>query len=264
MLSGLLTRLRAPSLELEAEALTSLDITLPVYNERHVLEGSVRALHAFLSDNMTAYDWRILIADNGSTDGTLDVGQKLASEMSEVEVMRIPEAGRGRALSRAWLASGADVLSYMDIDLSTDLTAFPRLVEAVAQRGYDVAAGSRLSSGSDTTRSLKREVLSRGFVALINLPFRTHLQDTQCGFKAIGRECAQRLLPFVQDTGWFWDTELLLLAEKGGWRIDFVPVHWMEDTDSRVRIVQTVWRDLKGLWRMGRFDFSKVRKTAQA
>ncbi len=241
-----------------------LDVTLPVYNERHVLESSVRALYAFLSDNMTAYEWRILIADNGSTDGTFGVAQKLAEELNGVEVMRIPEAGRGRALSRAWLASEADVLSYMDIDLSTDLSAFPRLVEAVALRGYDVAAGSRLSRSSDTTRSLKREVLSRGFVAMINLPFRTHLQDTQCGFKAIGRECARRLLPFVQDTGWFWDTELLLLAEKGGWRVEFVPVHWVEDTDSRVRIVQTVWRDLQGLRRMWRFDFSKARKTSQA
>ncbi len=129
--------------------------------------------------------------------------------------MHIPEAGRGRALTRAWLASDADVLTYMDIDLSTDLAAFPKLVSAVAEGGYEVAAGSRLSAESETTRSLKREVLSRGFVFIINTIMGTKLRDTQCGFKAIRRECAQKLLPLVQDTGWFWDTELLLTRREG-------------------------------------------------
>jgi hypothetical protein len=123
-----------------------------------------------------------------------------------------------------------------------------------------VAAGTRLGRGTKTTRSLKREVLSRGFVLLINGLFRTHLQDTQCGFKAIGRDAARCLLPLTRDTGWFWDTELLLLAAKGGWRVSFLPVRWVEDTDSRVKVVSTVWRDLKGLARMKRFDWSKARR----
>ena len=241
--------------------MAKVDVVLPVYNEEQVLERSVRTLHLYLTDNL-AHEWRILIADNGSRDRTQEIGQKLASELTNVELMHIPEAGRGRALSRAWLASDADVLTYMDIDLSTDLGAFPRLVSAVAEQGYDVAAGSRLSSESETTRSLKREVLSRGFVLIINTLMGTKLRDTQCGFKAIRRECAQKLLPFVQDTGWFWDTELLLLAAKGGWRVTFVPVRWLEDTDTRVKITPTVWKDLKGLSRMRRFDWSKARKTA--
>jgi glycosyltransferase involved in cell wall biosynthesis len=241
--------------------MAKVDVVLPVYNEEQVLERSVRTLHLYLTDNL-AHEWRILIADNGSRDRTQEIGQKLASELTNVELMHIPEAGRGRALSRAWLASDADVLTYMDIDLSTDLGAFPRLVSAVAEQGYDVAAGSRLSSESETTRSLKREVLSRGFVLIINTLMGTKLRDTQCGFKAIRRECAQKLLPFVQDTGWFWDTELLLLAAKGGWRVTFVPVRWLEDTDTRVKITPTVWKDLKGLFRMRRFDWSKARKTA--
>ena len=239
--------------------MSSIDVTLPVYNEAHVLERSVRALHAFLTDHL-AHEWRILIADNGSTDGTLDVAKRLEAELPDVAVMRIPEAGRGRALTRAWLASEADVLAYMDIDLSTDLDAFPRLVSLVADQGYDLAAGSRLGRASETTRSLKREVLSRGYVFLIALMFRARLSDTQCGFKAIRRECAQQLLPMVQDTGWFWDTELLLMARKGGWRIAFVPVRWVEDQDSRVKVFQTVWRDVKGLLRMLRFDWSRARK----
>jgi glycosyltransferase involved in cell wall biosynthesis len=239
--------------------MTTVDVVLPVYNEEHVLERSVRTLHLFLSDNL-AHEWRILIADNGSKDGTQAIGERLAGELTNVELMHIPEAGRGRALTRAWLASEADVLTYMDIDLSTDLGAFPKLVSAVAERGFDVAAGSRLSGESETTRSLKREVLSRGFVFIINTLMGTKLRDTQCGFKAIRRECAQKLLPLVQDTGWFWDTELLLLAAKSGWKVTFVPVRWLEDTDSRVKIASTVWKDLKGLFRMRRFDWSKGRK----
>lgn len=239
--------------------MTTLEVALPVYNEAHVLERSVRSLHAFLTDHMP-YEWRILISDNGSTDGTLDVARRLESELDEVRIMHIPEAGRGRALTRAWLASDADVLAYMDIDLSTDLETFPSLVRAIAEQGFDVAAGSRLDGDSETTRSLKREVLSRGFVLLINLLFQSRLSDTQCGFKAISRAAAQKLLPLVEDNGWFWDTELLLLAKKGGWKVDFVPVRWVEDTDTRVKIVQTVSKDLKGLLRMRRFDWSRARK----
>lgn len=239
--------------------MATVEVVLPVLNEEKVLERSVRALHAFLDDNL-AHDWRIVIADNGSTDATFDVGTRLSHELSNLECRHIPEAGRGRALSLAWLASDADVLSYMDIDLSTDLGAFPKLVSLVAEQGYDVAAGSRLGAGSETTRSLKRDVLSRGYVFLIDVLFRARLRDTQCGFKAIRRECAHKLLPFVKDTGWFWDTELLLLAAKGGWRVTFLPVRWVEDTDSRVKVFSTVWRDVKGLVRMKRFPWSQVSK----
>jgi glycosyltransferase involved in cell wall biosynthesis len=236
-----------------------VDVTLPVYNEEHVLERSVRTLHLFLTDNL-AHEWRIVVADNGSHDRTFEIAQRLAAELDNLTAVHIPEAGRGRALSLAWLQSDADVLSYMDIDLSTDLSSFPRLVSLIADQGYDVSAGTRLGAGTETTRSLKREVLSRGFALLINLLFGTRLRDTQCGFKAIRRECAQKLLPFVQDTGWFWDTEILLLAAKGGWRVGFVPVRWVEDPDSRVKVASTVWRDLKGLARMRGFDWSKARK----
>jgi glycosyltransferase involved in cell wall biosynthesis len=238
-----------------------VDVVLPVYNEEHVLERSVRTLHIFLGDNL-AHEWRILIADNGSKDRTQEIGERLAAELANVELLHIPEAGRGRALTRAWLASDADVLTYMDIDLSTDMGSFPKLVNAIAHEGYDIAAGSRLSGESETTRSLKREVLSRGFVFIINTLMGTKLRDTQCGFKAISRDCARKLLPLVQDTGWFWDTELLLLAAKGGWRVTFVPVRWLEDTDSRVKIASTVSKDLKGLLRMRRFDWSKAQKAS--
>lgn len=238
----------------------SIDVVLPVFNEERVLESSVRTLHDFMSTIPVADSWRITIADNGSRDATEAIARRLAEELPNVFVRHISEPGRGRALSQAWLASDADVLAYMDIDLSTDLAALPLIVNAIAVDGCDIVAGSRLGRGSDTRRSLKREVLSRGFVAMINLPFGTHLRDTQCGFKVISRDCARSLLPLVQDTGWFWDTELLLLAAKGGWNVAFVPVRWVEDPDSRVKIVSTVTKDVKGLLRMRGFDWSRVSK----
>lgn len=241
--------------------MATVEIVLPVYNEERVLEASVRTLHAFLTEHL-AHDWRITIADNGSKDATLGVATLLAAELPNVTEIHIPEPGRGRTLTQAWLASDADVLAYMDIDLSTGLESFPTLVEGIVQGRCDIAAGTRLGADAQTTRSLKREVLSRGFVFLINTLFATNLRDTQCGFKAISRSCAQRILPLTKDSGWFWDTELLLLAEKGGWRVAFVPVRWVEDRDSRVRIVRTVWRDLTGLARMRRFDWRLARKSS--
>ncbi len=236
-----------------------IDIVLPVFNEEHVLERSVRALHAYLNDNIR-HEWRIVIADNGSKDRTAQIAKTLEQTLPNVLAMHIPEAGRGRALTRAWLASDADVLAYMDIDLSTDLDAFPKLVSAIADQGFDIVAGTRLGLGAETTRSLKREVLSRGFVLMTNLLFQTRLRDTQCGFKAISRQAAQKLLPMVKDTGWFWDTELLLMGAKSGWRVTFIPVRWIEDTDSRVKVVSTVWKDIRGLLRMRAFDWSRARK----
>lgn len=236
-----------------------IDIVLPVFNEEHVLERSVRALHAYLTDNIR-HEWRIVIADNGSKDRTAQIAKTLEQTLPNVLAMHIPEAGRGRALTRAWLASDADVLAYMDIDLSTDLDAFPKLVSAIADQGFDIVAGTRLGLGAETTRSLKREVLSRGFVLMTNLLFQTRLRDTQCGFKAISRQAAQKLLPMVKDTGWFWDTELLLMGAKSGWRVTFIPVRWIEDTDSRVKVVSTVWKDIRGLLRMRAFDWSRARK----
>jgi glycosyltransferase involved in cell wall biosynthesis len=240
--------------------MSNVEVVLPVLNEEKVLEASVRTLYTYLRRE-PEHQWRITIADNGSTDGTLVIARRLAAEIPAVEVFHVEEAGRGRALSQAWLASEADIVSYMDIDLSSGLEAFPWLIDAIDAGLADVTAGTRLGKGAQTTRSLKREALSRGFVFLINATFGTRLRDTQCGFKAMSRTAARKLLPFVEDTGWFWDTELLLLAAKGGWDVQFVPVRWIEDTDTRVKIAKTVWRNLKGLFRMRRFDWHRAQKT---
>ena len=227
-----------------------LDIVLPVYNEAHVLAGSVEQLGAYLRETAFPYDWRIVVADNASTDGTLAVAEELAAKYDDVAVVHLPQKGRGRALKKAWLESDADAMSYMDIDLSTDLAGLLPLAKAVLEDGYDVATGSRMTRGSQITRSLRREVTSRGLITLIKLLFLSRLSDTQCGFKAIARAAAQELLPRVENDEWFFDTELLLLAEKGGYRVRDVPIRWVEDMDSRVNVFKTVLEDLRGLLRM--------------
>jgi len=227
----------------------SVDLVIPVYNEEHVLARSVATVRRFLAENLTL-PWRIVVADNASTDGTLALAQQLAGQYPDVAVLHIPQKGRGRALRAAWLGSPADIVSYMDVDLSTDLSHYPPLIAAIAEEGYHVAIGSRLARGAQIKRSLRREVLSRGYNMLIKLLFRTPFTDAQCGFKAISRRAAQELIPLVQDEEWFFDTELLILAVKRGYRIKEVPVRWREDPDSRVHVARTVLQDLRGLWRM--------------
>ena len=227
-----------------------LDIVIPVYNEAHVLAGTVERLRSYLQETAFPYSWRIVIADNGSTDETLAVAQELAARFDQVAALHLPQKGRGRALRRAWLDSDADAMSYLDVDLSTDPAALLPLARAVLEEGYDVASGSRMMRGSQITRSLRREITSRGFILLIKLLFLSKLSDTQCGFKAISHQAAHELVPRIENEEWFFDTELLLLAEKGRYRIKEVPVRWLEDPDSRVEIGRTVVEDLRGLLRM--------------
>ncbi len=224
------------------------DIVIPVYNEEIQLRDSILKLRNFLKDNLKI-PWRIVIADNGSTDGTLKLAQELGKEFPDVKAVHIEQKGRGRALRRIWLESQSDIVSYMDVDLSTDLSAFPPLIEAITA-GSDVAIGSRLSSGARVKRSLKREIASRVYNIIIKIIHQTRFSDAQCGFKAISRKAAGELLPLVKDNEWFFDTELLILAEKRGYRIKEIPVKWVEDPDSTVKIMNTAYKDIKGLIRL--------------
>ena len=227
-----------------------LDIVIPVYNEAHVLVGSIERLRSYLAETNFPYSRRIVVADNASTDRTLAVAQELAERFDDVAALHLPQKGRGRALRKAWLESDADAVSYMDVDLSTDVAALVPLARAVLEDGYDVASGSRMTRGSQIERSLRRELTSRGFIFLIKLVFLSKLSDTQCGFKALSRQAVQELIPRIENEEWFFDTELMLLAEKGGYRIKEVPVRWQEDMDSRVNVAKTVAEDLRGLLRM--------------
>src|SRR5579859_8124936 len=228
-----------------------LDVVVPVYNEQADLEPCVRRLDGYLAATFP-YPYRITVADNASTDSTLAVARTLAAELPGVRVLHLTEKGRGRALRAAWSESDADVLAYMDVDLSTDLAALLPLVAPLITGHSDVAICTRLSRGSRVIRGAKREVLSRGYNLLLRGALAASFSDAQCGFKAIRRDAAAGLLPLVEDTGWFFDTELLVLAQRGGLRIHEVPVDWVDDPDSRVDIRATVLADLKGIVRLGR------------
>lgn len=227
----------------------SVDVVIPVLNEAHVLEQSVHTVRAFLRDAMP-YRCQVLIVDNGSSDGTDTVGRRLAAELPDVVFLHLNERGRGRALRHAWTRSDADVVCYTDVDLSTELEALPKLVHAILVEGYEVATGSRLLRASSTTRSTSREFISRCYNLLVKVVLFTSFSDAQCGFKAASRRAVEDLVPQIKDESWFFDTELLVLAEKQGYPIKDIPVRWIEDDDSRVRIVRTAWEDIKGVFRL--------------
>ncbi len=228
-----------------------LDVVVPVHNEETDLEPCVRRLHEHLGATFP-YPFRITVADNASTDATLAVARRLAAELPEVAVLRLAEEGRGRALRAAWSASDAPVLAYLDVDLSTDLAALLPLVAPLLSGHSDLAIGTRLSRGSRVVRGVKRELISRGYNLLLRGTFAVRFSDAQCGFKAIRADVARELLPLVQDTGWFFDTELLVLAQRAGLRIHEVPVDWVDDPDSRVDVLATALADLRGIARLGR------------
>jgi glycosyltransferase involved in cell wall biosynthesis len=226
-------------------------LIIPVFNEERRLPASFPRLHSFLSGRLDL-DWEIIIANNGSTDQTQQVAEGLACAHPRTTVQWIPEKGRGGALKRAWLGCDADILSYMDVDLATDLEFFPLLVHSLACGEADIAVGSRFLPASRTSRSLGRRVLSRGYMALVRALCAARFSDAQCGFKALSREAARALLPGIRDNGWFFDTELLVRAQWAGLRVRELAVNWAADGDSRVRIISTAWRDLRGLWRLRR------------
>ncbi|HLJ98769.1 MAG TPA: bifunctional glycosyltransferase family 2/GtrA family protein [Streptosporangiaceae bacterium] len=227
-----------------------VDIVVPVKNEERDLEPSVRRLVEYLRDGFP-FPARVTIADNGSTDGTWQVAARLEVAFPEVRAVHLNLPGRGRALRAIWSASEADVLAYMDVDLSTDLNALLPLVAPLLSGHSDLAIGTRLARGSRVVRGPKREVISRCYNLLLRTSLGAGFSDAQCGFKAIRREQARALLPLTRDTGWFFDTELLVLAERAGLRIHEVPVDWIDDIDSRVDIVPTALADLRGVLRLG-------------
>jgi glycosyltransferase involved in cell wall biosynthesis len=248
VMTTLLMENRNIGLTTRAETL-DVEVVVPVYNEESALESSIRQLHAYLVDEfpLTAV---VTIVDNGSTDGTWQIARRLEVELPLVRVMHLERKGRGFALRSAWSRSQARVVAYMDVDLSTGLEALFPLVAPLLSGHSDLAIGTRLARSARVDRSTKRELISRGYNSLLRLLLRVGFSDAQCGFKAIRTDRVCALLPLVENNNWFFDTELLVLAERAGMRIQEVPVDWAEDPDSRVNIRATVIEDLKGMLRL--------------
>src|SRR3954452_1231461 len=232
-----------------APAGPDVEIVVPVYNEAAGLDRSIRRLHRFLLDGFP-FSWRVVIADNASTDATPEIAVRLAAQLPAVRHLRLERKGRGRALRAAWSVSPAKVVCYMDVDLSTDLRGLLPLVAPLMSGHSDLAIGTRLAHSSRVVRGPKREVISRSYNRILRTVLRARFSDAQCGFKAARADALRELLPDVRDEAWFFDTELLVLAQRRGMRVHEVPVDWVDDPDSRVAIVPTAIEDLRGVARL--------------
>ena len=228
-----------------------VDIAIPVYNEERDLARSVRRLRRYL-DQHFPFEARITVVDNASTDATWAIARRLMLELRGVRAMHLDDKGRGRAIRQAWLESDAAIVAYMDVDLSTDLDGLLPLVAPLISGHSDLAIGSRLAPGAQVSRGPKRELISRGYNLLLHLALGTRVRDAQCGFKAAHAEAARAVLPLVDNQEWFFDTELLVQAQRAGLRIYEVPVDWTDDPDSRVDLMATAIEDLCGVWRLSR------------
>jgi putative flippase GtrA len=226
-----------------------VDVVIPVCDEQATLEASVRRLHGFLTASFP-FSWRIVVVDNGSADATPAIARSLAEELDGLDALQLERKGRGRALRAAWTRSAAEVVCYMDVDLSTDLRALLPLVAPLVSGHSDVAIGTRLGRGARVVRGPGRELISRSYNLLLRTALRARFSDAQCGFKAVRRDALAELLGDVRDDGWFFDTELLVLAQRRGLRIHEVPVDWIDDPDSRVDILATALADLRGVGRL--------------
>lgn len=230
---------------------TTLSVVIPVYNEETDLPENIPVLYSYLEDDFSDYDWELVIADNGpSTDGTASISKQLASTRKRLKYICVPRPGRGGALKEIWQNSNSQILAYMDVDLSSELRFFAQLVRAL-ETGADIAIGSRLKNGSKVYgRTLAREIMSRGYNILVKILFWTSFNDAQCGFKAIRKEAAKKLLPYVKDKAWFFDSELLIIGEKAGFKVAEIPISWRDDPRSTVKVAKTAWGDIEGLFRL--------------
>lgn len=229
-------------------------ITIPVFNEEKVLKSSIVKTIQYCRKKLQD-DWEILIADNASTDKTAYIGKKLAENYKRVSYFSINERGRGKVLHRAWDRFLADCYVYMDVDLSTSLKHLSKLVNKVLKEDFDIAVGTRNHKDSKVKRSFVRTVVSKVYIFLVKIIFNTNLSDTQCGFKAFNKAVVKdlwrRLEPRNwQGSAWFFDTEILILSEKRGYLVFELPVKWIENKGTKVRLLRDFLEFAQGLIRL--------------
>lgn len=226
-----------------------VEITVPVYNEEEELEKHITILVRFCTKQLTSFEWHITVADNASTDNTPVIAATIAKKNPKISLLRLEQKGRGRAVKRSWSMSHADYCVYMDLDLSTDLVHLPILLKAL--HNNDIAIGSRLAKGAKVNgRTILREITSRTLNFIIQFLFKTHFTDAQCGFKAVTKKVVEDLIPKIQDNSWFFDGELLIVGEKSGYKIFEEPVHWVDNPGSTVRLMTTIFGDMKAMIRL--------------
>lgn len=236
----------------------TVDIVIPVLNEEVSLPFCLEKLLEYIK-SQPRYEWNITIADNGSTDLTGQIGQDFSKNNLNISYVYLSERGRGRALKYAWSESNCDVMVYMDVDLSTNLNALITLVDSIYVDNFDLCVGSRLSQESKVVgRKMIREVMSRGYNLLIKILFPFNgFSDAQCGFKGVSNKVVKNILPYIKDNEWFFDTELLLMCKYNSMSLKEIPVYWKDDPNTRVKIIATIWKDIKGLFRLRFMGFNK-------
>jgi len=227
-------------------------LMLPVYNEERIIEDSVNTLHEYMKNNII-FDWKIVIVNNGSTDKTSKISKNLQKKYKNIDYVEIEKKGRGNALRESWKNYDADIYSYCDCDLATDISQLRELFDSI-DRGANISTGNRYKKDSQTRRTLTRLITSKTYLFLIKILFNTKVSDFQCGFKAIDKKTKDDIVTITKDNDWFFDTELLLLAEREGYNIAQIPVTWTEKRikDSKVRVIPASLNNLINLIKLKR------------
>lgn len=227
----------------------NINLTIPVYNEEKVLTTNINKLVSFLTEKIKEDNWQIIIANNASTDNTAKLAEQLASQNSKIKTFNLDIKGRGHALKYSWLNFPADILAYCDVDLATDINKLPELFSLI-KNDCDLAIGSRYLPDSASCRKFKRLIISKGYIFLVKIFFKTKLTDFQCGFKALSQRLASIIVPKLKDGGWFFDTELILLAGNDAnhnFIIKELPVNWQENKNSKVKFFISIIKFIKNL-----------------
>ncbi|MCK4744947.1 glycosyltransferase [Candidatus Parcubacteria bacterium] len=228
-----------------------INITTPCLNEGKILNNNIIALFNFLNKNVAEDEWQIIIADNNSTDNTAEIAKELEDRFKQIKYFFISQKGKGVAIRHGWKNFDADIYVFMDADLSVDLEALPKLISAVKEEHYDIAVGSRFHKQSIIKRSIARKMISKLYRVAKKIITNSYISDLPCGFKAANKEIIKKILPLIKNNEWFFDSELIILSEKCGYKIKEIPVKWEEVRESgdksRVKTIALGFNYIKNL-----------------